>query len=137
MAPKVFASDSLLSFAVPKGTQCIQDTDEIIEVMTKDEEFGVVALPFDMEESDTDDLSQLILDLAEEAEVDINDCERLSIKNDDIVGEVFTVTQDDVIYVFGICGDDERGFVFQITASTDYEDDVMTVLETMSIEDEE
>jgi len=137
MAAKVFASDSLLSFAVPKGTQCIQDSDEMIEVMTRDEQFGVVALPFDMETTETEDLSQLIADLAEEAEVDINECDRLSIKNDDIVGEVFAINQDDVIYVFGLCGNDERGFAFQITATSDYEDDVMTVLETMSIEEEE
>lgn len=109
----------------------------MIEVMTRDEQFGVVALPFDMETTETEDLSQLIADLAEEAEVDINECDRLSIKNDDIVGEVFAINQDDVIYVFGLCGNDERGFAFQITATSDYEDDVMTVLETMSIEDEE
>jgi len=115
MAAKVFASDSLLSFAIPKGTQCIQDSDEMIEVMNRDEQFSVVPLPINMETTETDDLPQLIENLAEEAEIYINEFDRLSFKNDIIVGEVFAISQDDDIFVFGHCGNDERRFAFQIT----------------------
>jgi len=136
MASKIFASDSLLSFAMPKSFNVLQDDDELIHVMTKDEDFGVVALPFDMETTETEDLSQLIADLAAQAEIDIDECERLSIENDDIYGEVYAINQDEVIYVLGLSGNDERGFAFQITASEELEDAVMAVLETMSIEEE-
>jgi len=135
--PNIFASDNLLSFAVPEGTNCLQDSDEMIELMTEDEGFGFVAIPFDMEATETEALSQLIYDLSERAGVDIDECDRLDIENDDIVGGVYTYTDEDgVIYVFGLCGNNEIGFAFQITALSDYEDDVQTILETMSIEEE-
>lgn len=132
----VYESNSKLSFACPDNTQEIQDTEDAIHVQTPDLGFSVVAAPFFMSQYTEDQLAEALVKMAVNAGVDLSQAGRLSVENDDIVGEIFAAKDDDgTLYVYSICGNDERGYLIQVIAHPSYHSFVDAMFETISIED--
>lgn len=132
----VYESNSKLSFACPDNAEEIQDTPEIIQVQTPDLGFSAVAIPFLMDEYTEDTLAEALVEMAQNAGVDLSQANRLSFENTDIVGQIFAAKDEDgLLYVFGICGDNVRGFLLQVLARPRYHQFVDSMFETISIED--